>query len=589
MNRSSASRCLGGDSTRPALDVETTEGGRNVRRTRDARPATRAGTRLIFTTARSSRSRRAARRVASRRQRRVGASGAMQCSFVESRASRSGPDRRRGLAAADDPPAPSRTQASPSGLAGAESTPMHRSGASTAATYCSTHSSATSSEGGPANLVPARAAASASRGRLCSARADPGTLQLGRDRPRRPRQSGPASASACRSDSPSERLPGSGTCELENAGEAPPTLDLPAPGRRARRLRHRAAERVLREPVRRLTRRSRIRRAACVLAIRQNLAIGGRHPWALVGRSRAHAASPPTRSRYHGLDQRAKGSARRAEARRRCPSERSPARALAGCAAGRAALQLAPGERTPRAASSAGSSSTTRRRARRRISRSSSARSRCRRQSRRRSVSAHATGCAPAATLFSARALLDAHALDRAELATHHSRSSAARPSTTATACWPSSTAPMRIVVLPAKQRASLRPHGQIVHSGERLTPDEASLTSTRLDGRRVPLDAHAGPRQHQSPALDHALATSACSAPTASACSWSWTTRDFLLDEPSAFEMTPSARALDLPPRGRRARGAQPGRHRCATSCGWRSSVLKAARRFLDVESSRP
>src|SRR5439155_554511 len=36
-----------------------------------------------------------------------------------------------------------------------------------------------------------------------------------------------------------------------------------------------------------------------------------------------------------------------------------------------------------------------------------------------------------------------------------------------------------RHVVLPAKERASLRPHGQILRTGERLVPDEASLTTT--------------------------------------------------------------------------------------------------------------
>lgn len=36
-----------------------------------------------------------------------------------------------------------------------------------------------------------------------------------------------------------------------------------------------------------------------------------------------------------------------------------------------------------------------------------------------------------------------------------------------------------RHVVLPAKERRSLRPHGQILRSGERLAPEEASLTTT--------------------------------------------------------------------------------------------------------------
>src|SRR5262245_51213444 len=38
-------------------------------------------------------------------------------------------------------------------------------------------------------------------------------------------------------------------------------------------------------------------------------------------------------------------------------------------------------------------------------------------------------------------------------------------------------------VVLPAKERASLRPHGQIIRTGNRLEPDEASLTTTQWMG----------------------------------------------------------------------------------------------------------
>ena len=34
-------------------------------------------------------------------------------------------------------------------------------------------------------------------------------------------------------------------------------------------------------------------------------------------------------------------------------------------------------------------------------------------------------------------------------------------------------------MVLPAKEGASLRPHGQILRTGDRLEPEEASLTTT--------------------------------------------------------------------------------------------------------------
>ena len=93
-------------------------------------------------------------------------------------------------------------------------------------------------------------------------------------------------------------------------------------GRGARALRRDPHERVLREPVRRLTRRSRIPSAGCVLAVRQNLA-DGRPP--SVGADRlartAASASRPTRCSCT--------ASRRAPARRprRSRGRRCPARA----------------------------------------------------------------------------------------------------------------------------------------------------------------------------------------------------------------------------------------------------------------------
>ena len=83
-----------------------------------------------------------------------------------------------------------------------------------------------------------------------------------------------------------------------------------------------------------------------------------------------------------------------------------------------------------------------------------------------------------AATVFSDAPLLAAAPLDEAALAAH----------------WPGARRAVESedgvllsffaagdahVVLPAKERACLRPHGQILRTGDRLAPDEASLTTT--------------------------------------------------------------------------------------------------------------
>ena len=69
-------------------------------------------------------------------------------------------------------------------------------------------------------------------------------------------------------------------------------------------------------------------------------------------------------------------------------------------------------------------------------------------------------------------------------------------------------------------------PHGQILRTGDQLVPDEASLTTTVVDGRRLPFDAHAGPRQHQSLPLDDALVPRAVPLARPAACSSSVTAR---------------------------------------------------------------
>src|SRR5262249_38475881 len=83
----------------------------------------------------------------------------------------------------------------------------------------------------------------------------------------------------------------------------------------------------------------------------------------------------------------------------------------------------------------------------------------------------------PAATLFSTRAPLAVRHLDPRELeARLGAERREAEHGNRLLSFFHGAAAH---VVLPAKERASLRSHGQIVRTGFALTPDEASLTST--------------------------------------------------------------------------------------------------------------
>ena len=83
------------------------------------------------------------------------------------------------------------------------------------------------------------------------------------------------------------------------------------------------------------------------------------------------------------------------------------------------------------------------------------------------------------------------------------------------------------------------------------LTPDESRADLHRLDGRRLPLDGHAGPREHQPLPLHLPQLPRAVSRATGSGSSWRSTGAWQLLGVPSAFEMTPEFLPLDLPARG--------------------------------------
>ncbi|HXK24846.1 MAG TPA: hypothetical protein VMS55_19405 [Myxococcota bacterium] len=88
------------------------------------------------------------------------------------------------------------------------------------------------------------------------------------------------------------------------------------------------------------------------------------------------------------------------------------------------------------------------------------------------------TGAAPARTLFSTRPRLEPQELDDAQQGASFgpARRAQEREDGRVLSFFHGECAH---VVLPAKERASLRPHGQILRTGDALVPDESALTST--------------------------------------------------------------------------------------------------------------
>jgi cellobiose phosphorylase len=212
-----------------------------------------------------------------------------------------------------------------------------------------------------------------------------------------------------------------------------------------------------------------------VLTVRQNLPVGGRHPWALFG-SLARATSFATDAlSLHGLASRAGGEPVGLAAERLAGERLQHEHSLV--AIQDEAFVLAPGARAARGffawlepdhpgASSPGDLACVDRalalpeaappaepRAQRPIP-------------------------AAAKSLFASRPLLEARDLDPDELAEllGAERRAVEREGDRLLSFFHGAAAH---VVLPAKERASLRPHGQILRTGQDLVPDEASLTST--------------------------------------------------------------------------------------------------------------
>ena len=211
-----------------------------------------------------------------------------------------------------------------------------------------------------------------------------------------------------------------------------------------------------------------------MLATRQNLSVGGRHPWALIG-SLAKASSFCTDAlQFHGLETRVGDAPVGLEAESLPGTRRQHEHALAVIQD--APRRLDPGEHLVLGffgwlepdhpgASEIGDLACADRALALPEATAPTAR--------------HPdAGIAPAATLFSARPLLDVSELDDAELHTFFGREWRAieRDGDRVLSFFVGADTH---VVLPAKERASLRPHGQILRTGNRLEPDEASLTTT--------------------------------------------------------------------------------------------------------------
>ncbi|HSW27802.1 MAG TPA: hypothetical protein VLJ62_33925, partial [Burkholderiaceae bacterium] len=272
-----------------------------------------------------------------------------------------------------------------------------------------------------------------------------------------------------------------------------------------------------------------------VLAVRQNLGVGGRHPWLATGSLR-HAESFCTDAiQLHGLATRSGGLPAALQAARlpgvRWQHEHSMA------VLQDAPVSLAAGERArlgffawfeadhPGASSPADLGFVDRALSLPEASVPADA---------RRAPSPRA------ATLFSDAALLNAAELDAAELATHFAGDRHAAE--VADGRLLSFFGPDHAhVVLPAKERASLRPHGQILRSGDKLVPDEASLTTTVWMGgvfHSMVTQGHVSINRLLSTTHSYLGLFRSHGQRVFVERDGAW----FLLGEPSAFEMTPSS-----------------------------------------------
>ena len=212
-----------------------------------------------------------------------------------------------------------------------------------------------------------------------------------------------------------------------------------------------------------------------VLAVRQNLAMDGRHPWAVIG-SLGHAVTLATHAlQLHGLATRAGKIPPGLQAPALPGKRRQHEHSMAVIQD--AALRLAPGETATRgffawfeADHAAASSPADLMFVDKALALP---------EASPPSDGGGGTGAGnDAATLFSARPLLASLDLSDAEVTDlfGSERRHVERDGVHLLSFF---TAADRHVVLKAKELRVLRPHGHILRSGDRLVPDEASLTTT--------------------------------------------------------------------------------------------------------------
>jgi cellobiose phosphorylase len=277
-------------------------------------------------------------------------------------------------------------------------------------------------------------------------------------------------------------------------------------------------------------------RHGAVLAVRQNLSIGGRHPWAMIGSLGRGTSFATDALSFHGLAARRGASPPGLEAER-LPGERLQHEHSLAVIQDEA-VELAPGAHTARgffgwleldhpAASSPADLAVVDR---------ALALPEARPPAEARDAAA---GRAPARTLFGARPLLEASDLDDADLAARFGaeRRAAERDGDRLLSFFRGAAAH---VVLRAKELASLRPHGQILRTGRDLVPDEASLTSTVWMGgvfHSMATQGHASINRLLSTTHGYLGLFRSHGQRIFIEQDDGWA----LLDVPSAFEMTPS------------------------------------------------
>ena len=271
-----------------------------------------------------------------------------------------------------------------------------------------------------------------------------------------------------------------------------------------------------------------------VLAVRQNLAVGGRHPWLCIGSLRYGESFCTDALQLHGLSTRAGGSPAALEAERLPGVRRQHEHSMA-------VLQDAPLSLAPRASAALGFFAWL--------------------EPDHPGVSGAAdlgfadralalpeavppgmkggAASARAATLYSDAPMLAATPLDPGMLTRHFGadRLAAEEEGGELLSFFRADGAH---VVLPAKERASLRPHGQILRTGDQLVPDEASLTTTVWMGgvfHSMLTQGHVSINRFLSTTHSYLGLYRSHGQRLFVERDGAW----HLLGEPSAFEMTPS------------------------------------------------